>query len=245
MLISMFLSTASLCAQSLYQVKATKLNVRDKANKTGKVIGQIQQNDTIEVVSVNEEWGTVIFHNDTGYVNMNYLESLSEVATVEDNSEENPWNDKTKAIFWLCFVVAFVLYGIAILKVQHGDLVVIKGWLDFGLLVFPWLVVFCHIYDAMFGHLFFGKYVLIALYVIATICLITSFVLSFIANWGHPFNIIYSLLMKMIVIPIMAFGVFYLISKVIDNRGLDRRAFIIFAILGILVGGLMSFEDEE
>lgn len=176
---------------------------------------------------------------------MNYLESLSEVATVEDNSEENPWNDKTKAIFWLCFVVAFVLYGIAILKVQHGDLVVIKGWLDFGLLVFPWLVVFCHMYDAMFGHLFLGKYVLIALYVIATICLITSFVLSFIANWGHPFNIIYSLIMKMIVIPIMAFGVFYLIFKVIENRGLDRRAFIIFAILGILVGGLMSFEDDE
>lgn len=174
---------------------------------------------------------------------MNYLESLSEVATVEDNSEENPWDDKNKAIFWLCFVVAFVFYGIAILKVQHGDLVVIRGWLDFGLLVFPWLVVFCHIYDAMFGHLFLGKYVLIALYVIATICLITSFVLSFIANWGHPFNIIYSLLMKMIVIPIMAFGVFYLISKVIDNRGLDRRAFIIFAILGILVGGLMSFEE--
>ena len=49
--------------------------------------------------------------------------------------------------------------------------------------------------------------------------------------------------MKIIVIPIMAFGVFYLIYKLMDNADLTRRSIIIFLVLGFLIGGLMSFEE--
>ena len=232
-----------------YYVTASTLNVRDSAASSGSIVGKLAQGEAVEILSADGKWGMVLVNGDTGYVSMKYLsteapDSVSateEVSTNETYSE--PWTDKQKAIFWLCFVIAVGIYIFAIVRVRRGEMVVIKGWLDFGLLVFPWLVVFVHFYDALFGHLFLGKYVLIALYIIAALCLIGSLALSVIANWGSPFNIIFSLIMKLVVIPIMAFGVFYLIFKIGDKTGISRKSIIIFAILGILIGGLMSFDE--
>lgn len=229
------------CAES-YRCTATKLNIRETATASGNVIGQVAQDETVEIQSIDGEWGMVLVNGDTGYVNMNYLEQ-AQATSEEKHDLDEPWSDKQKAVFWLCFAIAVGIYAFAVVRVQRGMMVVINGWLDFGLLVFPWLVVFAHLCDTFYGHLIFGKYVLIALYIIAGVCLVISLALSVIANWGSPFDIIFSLIMKLIVIPIMAFGVFYLLFKLGDKQGLNRRSIIIFAVLGVLIGGLMSFEE--
>jgi hypothetical protein len=41
----------------------------------------------------------------------------------------------------------------------------------------------------------------------------------------------------------MAFGFFYLIFKIWENRGLSRKAVIIFLVFGILTDELMGFEE--
>ena len=241
--------SGQILAQTTYYVNASKLNIRDSAATSGRVIGSVSKGQDVEVFEVNNGWAAVLTNGDTGYISMKYLsdQNPDSQQVVENNSQvssnDEPWTDKQKAIFWICFVIAVAIYAIAVFRVQRGEMVVIKGWIDFGLLVFPWLVVFLHISDAMFEHMFFGKYVLIALYIIAGICLIASLVLSVTSNRGNLFNIIFSLIMKLVVIPIMAFGVFYLLYKILNNTGLSRRSIILFAVLGILIGGLMSFDD--
>lgn len=225
-----------------YRCTATKLNIRDTADKSGRVIGQIAQNETVDILSVDGKWGSVLINGDTGYVSMDYMEPF-ETSSNQRGSAEKPWTDAQQAIFWVCVVIAVAIYAFAVVKVRQGEMVVIRGWLDFGLLAFPWLALFVQLYDAFWGGLLLGEYVRIALFVIGGLCLLGSLALSVIANWGSPFYIIFSLLMKIIVIPIMAFGVFYLIYKLMDNAGLTRRSIIIFLVLGFLIGGLMSFEE--
>ena len=225
-----------------YRCTASHLNIRNTADKSGKVIGQITQDETVDILSVDGSWGTVLIGDDTGFVCMDYVEPVQTTSPQSQNTEK-PWTDKQQAIFWLCFVFVIGVYAFAVYRVRTGQMVVIKGWLDFGLLVFPWLALFAQISDFLFGMVFLGKYVQIALLVIAVLCLICSLALSVIANWGNPFNTIFSLLMKIIVIPIMAFGVFYLIYKLMDNVGLTRRSIVIFLVLGFLIGGLMSVEE--
>ena len=225
-----------------FRCAASKLNIRDSADKSGKVIGQLAQNETIDILSVDGEWGLVLINDDTGYVSMDYMEPL-ETSSNQEQRVEKPLTDAQQAIFWVCVVIAVAIHAFAVIKVRQGKMVVIRGWLDFGLLLFPWFVVFIHFCDAVWEYMFFGKYVLIALYVIAGLCLIGSLALSVISNWGSPFYVIFSLIMKLVVIPIMAFGLFYLIFKIWENRGLSRKSVIIFLILGILIGGLMSFEE--
>lgn len=239
-LLCIFTSLAANAAP--YRCIASKLNIRDTADKSGRVIGQIAQNETVDILSADGKWGSVLINGDTGYVSMDYMEPF-ETSSNQGESVEKPWTDAQQAIFWICVVIAVAIYVFAVVKVRQGEMVVIRGWLDFALLMFPWLVVFLHLYDAFLGGVIFGKYVIIALYVIAGLCLIGSLALSVISNWGSPFYVIFSLIMKLVVIPIMAFGFFYLIFKIWENRGLSRKAVIIFLVLGILIGGLMSFEE--
>lgn len=225
-----------------YRCTATKLNIRKTMSASGNVIGQITRDETVEIQSIDGEWGMVLVNGDTGYVCMSYMEQM-QTSSKEDGSIEKPWTDAQQAIFWVCVVIAVAVYAFAVVKVRQGELVVIRGWLDFGLLLFPWFVVFAHFCDAVWEYSIFGKYVLIALYVIAGLCLIGSLAISVISNWGSPFYVIFSLIMKLVVIPIMAFGLFYLIFKIWENRGLSRKSVIIFLVLGVLIGGLMSFEE--
>lgn len=236
------LAGTSTASAENHRCTVSKLNIRDTADKSGKVIGQIAQNETVDILSVDGKWGLVLINGDTGYVSMDYMEPF-ETSSNQGESVEKPWTDAQQAIFWICVVIAVAIYAFAVVKVRRGEMVVIRGWLDFALLMFPWLVIFLHLYDAFLGGAIFGKYVIIALYVIAGLCLIGSLALSVISNWGSPFYVIFSLLMKLVVIPIMAFGFFYLIFKIWENRGLSRKAVIIFLVLGILIGGLMSFEE--
>lgn len=249
LLVGLLLCIEGLIAQTRYYVTATTINICDNTATSGKIIGKFTQGESVEILSLNDGWGSVLLDNDTGYVSMQYLSfeapdstCVTTATTLTENQSEL-WTDKQKAVFWLCFAIAVGIYIFAIVRVQRGEMVVIKGWLDFGLLVFPWLVVIAHFWDAFYGHMIFGKYVLIALYIIAALCLLGSLALSVIANWGSPFNIIFSLIMKLVVIPIMAFGVFYFIFKILDENGISRKSIIVFLILGILIGGLMSFEE--
>ena len=238
--------SASTVYADTYYVTASTLNVRDSAASSGSVVGKLAQNEAVEVLSTDEEWGMVLVNGDTGYVSMKYLSteapdsvSVTEGTSTNETASE-PWTDKQKAIFWLCFVIAVGIYIFAIVRVRRGEMVVIKGWLDLGLLSFPWIVV---IFTLLDGFEIFGVYIMTALYILSGLCLIGSLVLSITANWGKPFSVVFSLVMKIIVIPIIGLGIFHLISKVLDKHGIDRKGIIIFLILGILIGGLMSFEE--
>lgn len=242
LLLVICLSASAITFADSYRCTASQLNIRDTANKSGRIIGKLAQNETVDILSVDGKWGSVLINGDTGYVSMDYMEPF-ETSSNQGENVEKPWTDEQQAIFWICVVIAVAIYAFAVVKVRQGEMVVIRGWLDFALLMFPWLVVFLHLYDAFLGGMIFGKYVIIALYVIAGLCLIGSLALSVISNWGSPFYVIFSLIMKLVVIPIMAFGFFYLIFKIWENRGLSRKAVIIFLVLGILIGGLMSFEE--
>lgn len=237
------LSTTIVASAEEYRCTATKLNIRNLADKSGKSVGQIEKNETIDILSVDGDWGAILFDGDTCYVSMKYLE-LVQTDSETSQTVDKPWTDKQKAIFWLCFVVAIGIYAFAIVKVQRGELVVIKGWLDFGLLVFPCVVVLSTIIGAEVILEIMGAYVFATLWIISGLCLIGSLALSVIANWGNPFYVIFSLIMKIIVIPFIALGIFYLISKIADDNGINRKSIIIFAVLGILIGGLMSFKND-
>lgn len=246
LLVGLLLCFDGLIGQTRYYVTATTLNIRDNTATSGKIIGKFTQGESVEILSINDGWGTVLLDSDTGYVCMQYLSSEAPdstyvtTATTATENQSEPWTDKQKAVFWLCFAVAVAIYAFAIVKVRRGELVVIKGWLDLGLLSFPWIVVMFTLLD---GFEIFGFYIMTALYILSGLCLIGSLVLSVTANWGNPFNVVFSLVMKIIVIPIIGLGLFHLISKVLDKHGIDRKGIIIFLILGILIGGLMSFEE--
>lgn len=241
-LIILCLFAISVVSAENYRCTASKLNIRESASKSGKVVGQIVQNETVDILSINGEWGVLLFHNDTGYVNMQYLEVVQNYTPTVDKVEEE-WTDGQKAIFWICFIAAIGIYAFAIYRVRNGELVVIKGWLDLGLLVFPCIVLWITLFSLGSLYVILGKYIYIALLIISGLCLIASLALSVIANWGNVFNIIFSLIMKIVVIPIIGFGVFYLISKILGKTGISRKSVILFGILGILIGGLISLDE--
>lgn len=222
-----------------YRCTASQLNIRNSADKSGKIIGHIAQNETVSVISVEGNWGTLLVNEDTGYVCMDYLENAQKDNYCE-NDENEPWTDKQKTIFWICFAFAIAIYVFAIVKVRQGELVVIRGWLDLGLLAFPWISLFLTLIGA---HEFLGIYLFVALWIAAGVCFIASLVLSVVANWGNLFYVIFSLIMKLVVIPIIGFGLFYVIGKLSDEKGLTLRSLKVFLIVGLLVGGLMSFDE--
>ena len=61
-----------------YIVKAKTLNVREQTNKNSKVIGQLNENDTIKSISDNGNWIKIIISEKEGYVNKNYLEEIKQ-----------------------------------------------------------------------------------------------------------------------------------------------------------------------
>ena len=175
-----------------YRCTATQLNIRSSADKSGKIIGHIARNETINVLSVEGNWGTLLVDEDTGYVCMDYMEN-AQIGNYGENDENELWTDKQKTIFWICFVLAIGIYVFAVVKVRQGEMIVIKGWLDLGLLSFPWISLFLTLIGA---HEFLGIYLFVALWIIAGICFIVSLILSVVANWGNLFYVIFSLLMK-------------------------------------------------
>ena len=59
-----------------YVVKAKTLNVREETNKNSKVIGQLNEKDTIKSISDNGDWIKITISEKYGYINKNYLEEI-------------------------------------------------------------------------------------------------------------------------------------------------------------------------
>ena len=77
-----------------YRCIASKLNIRDTADKSGRVIGQIAQNETVDILSVDGKRGAVLINGDTGYVSMDYMEPF-ETSSSQGDSVEKPWRCTT------------------------------------------------------------------------------------------------------------------------------------------------------
>ena len=65
--------------RSVYQVMATKLNVRNKPNTSGNVIGTLHRGDQVCIAQESGNWGKI----DSGWVSKNHLQLI-------DNSNQNP-----------------------------------------------------------------------------------------------------------------------------------------------------------
>lgn len=63
-------------AQSQYRVTANKLNIREIPSTRGGTLGSLSKGDTIQVLSIQQGWASLLYNSRTGYVSSSYLEEL-------------------------------------------------------------------------------------------------------------------------------------------------------------------------
>lgn len=88
-----------------YIVKAETLNVREETNKNSKVIGQLNQKDTIKSISDNGDWIKITISEKEGYVNKNY------VAEIKPNETQTKTGFKYgfSKVFSTSFIIILIL----------------------------------------------------------------------------------------------------------------------------------------
>ena len=91
-----------LCTQSFadyYRVTAPNgLNVRASANKNGEVLGQLSQDNVIDVISIENGWANFNYNGWQGYVSASYLEAVTDTGATGVSAKEESW-DLTSWLF--------------------------------------------------------------------------------------------------------------------------------------------------
>ena len=91
-----------LCTQSFadyYRVTAPNgLNVRASANKNGEVLGQLSQDNVIDVISIENGWANFNYNGWQGYVSASYLEAVTDTGATGASAKEESW-DLTSWLF--------------------------------------------------------------------------------------------------------------------------------------------------
>lgn len=89
----------------------TTINIRAKADKSGKVLGKVQAGDTISVSSIEGDWAAIDFKGKTAYVSKEYITEV--VVETEDTMEEDDSTDNTTStivLFALSIGIFCVVY---------------------------------------------------------------------------------------------------------------------------------------
>ncbi len=113
-----------LCTQSFadyYRVTAPNgLNVRASANKNGEVLGQLSQDNVIDVISIENGWANFNYNGWQGYVSASYLEAVTDTGATGASAKEESW-DLTSWLFdsegesvWFTALKWILVIGIAI-----------------------------------------------------------------------------------------------------------------------------------
>lgn len=106
-----------------YKVTANKLNIRACANKNCEVIGQLYQNDVVNLQEIitsedGNEWGKITLSNNSeGYVMMQYLETI--IKTDNSSVKEKKDDFFLRPLFYMgliSLVVFFILFRISYKK---------------------------------------------------------------------------------------------------------------------------------
>ena len=61
-----------------YVVTASSLNVRSGRGASYQTLGSLQRNRIVEVLEVQDNWGTIIYNGRTGYVSMEHLREVAD-----------------------------------------------------------------------------------------------------------------------------------------------------------------------
>lgn len=117
-----------LCTQSFadyYRVTAPNgLNVRASANKNGEVLGQLSQDNVIDVISIENGWANFNYNGWQGYVSASYLEAVTDTGATGASAKEESW-DLTSWLFdsegesaWFTALKWILVIGIAIYLIK-------------------------------------------------------------------------------------------------------------------------------
>ncbi|RBW70433.1 SH3 domain-containing protein [Bacillus taeanensis] len=70
-------------------VKATSLNVRSGPSTTYNVIGAVKKGEKVSIIAVKEGWYQINFHNKTGWISKDYVESSSNHTDSSQNHSDS------------------------------------------------------------------------------------------------------------------------------------------------------------
>lgn len=106
-----FMVFSSILHSQQYSISIKKLNVREKADKTSKVIGACYINDTVSVFSKEGNWLKIKLDNKDGYINADYA---TEIKLRKNQKVEKGFKSGFKKVFFNSFVILcliFIMYN--------------------------------------------------------------------------------------------------------------------------------------
>ena len=74
------LMIAVMVSAKQYQVTASKLNVRNAPDTSGKVVGSLSQNATVEVNRISGGWAEITFKGQKAYISAQYITPVKAAA---------------------------------------------------------------------------------------------------------------------------------------------------------------------
>ena len=87
----------------------TTINIRAKADKSGKVLGKVQAGDIISVSSIEGDWAAIDFNGKTAYVSKEYITKVEEEEPAVEEEKKEGWSWGTILLIVLAVYVVFKL----------------------------------------------------------------------------------------------------------------------------------------
>lgn len=227
-------------SQNRYTVTTDILNVRSESSTGAAVAGVLHRTDTVSVLSQSDGWGTILYNGDSCYVNMSYL------SMVREPSDFGKWIDEHLTFVYIVIALIVLLYIFCVIMVQGDNMVVIGGWIDLCFMVVPWLIIGLFLMSVMFSgedNIETDKTMLIVGASISGLLLVISLVKTVVANLDSPLLIIPALLMKIIILPIIPLGLLAILFHDRSTRSGILGTLKAVLFVGLIVYGLMSFDD--
>lgn len=103
-LLCLFCIMPDAMADSNYTANTT-INIRAKADKSGKVLGKVQAGDTISVSSIEGDWAAIDFNGKTAYVSKEYITKV----VVENHPKEKKKDTSTEDTIFLIVIFALIV----------------------------------------------------------------------------------------------------------------------------------------
>ena len=121
---------AQIVVSQTYIVKPKTLNVRVETNKISNVIAKVNENDTINAISVEGDWVKISTSDKQGFVNKNYLE---EIKLNEPQIKSGFKYGFSKAFSTSFFIVIILLLGYRSVKGRVKDGRRSKGYREYDI----------------------------------------------------------------------------------------------------------------
>ena len=130
LLFSIVLSHLFLFAGNEYAITTTNLNLRESNSKNSTSLKVLTQDDTLEILSADQNWSKVKIDNIEGFVSSEYLSKIefNSENSVQDKTYKKGFKDQIgftsgfKYIFNRAFIIVLVIFiGIYTLKARTKD----------------------------------------------------------------------------------------------------------------------------